>query len=87
MCINCARTNIYVYNALSLTLSHTHTRARTRTDHAHTHTQDMQQLCTHRHDLDENGGEVVEVRVQNTLTIAKGHIVSRLAKDSDVEVM
>jgi len=44
----------------------------------------MQQLCTHRHDLDENGGEVVEVRVQNTLTIAKGHIVSRLAKDSDV---
>mmetsp|Transcript_84638 Transcript_84638/g.137201 ORF Transcript_84638/g.137201 Transcript_84638/m.137201 type:complete len:1524 (+) Transcript_84638:3-4574(+) len=31
----------------------------------------IEQLCTHRHDLDENGGEVVEVRVQNTVTIAK----------------
>jgi len=35
--------------------------------------QDMQHVCTHRHDLDENGGEVVELRVQNYLTIAKGN--------------
>ena len=36
--------------------------------------QDMQNVCTYRHDLDENGGEVVEVRVQDSLTIAKGDV-------------
>jgi len=36
--------------------------------------QDVQHVCTHRHDLDANGGEVVEVRVQDSLMNAKGDI-------------